>query len=77
MAMAEGPPMKATTGPRREQACSAGATAEGTPKGLARPRSDSTPEEHAGHFEGGRPGPVRVAEPRGATTCSRGEAAPG
>jgi hypothetical protein len=48
---AEGQPCGATKGPRREQRVLSRSEAEGSLKDLARPRSASASEEHAGDFE--------------------------
>jgi hypothetical protein len=80
MTAAEGPPhVRSDDGVEAASRRVSRSEAEGTPKGLARPRSDSAPEEHAGGFEGGKSGRAlgggrgRVARPR----CARGEVTPG
>src|SRR5437899_7471341 len=76
---AEGPPhVRRDDGAETTSRRASRSAAEGTPKGLARPRSDSAPEEHPSGFEGDGQAKLRAAErPRDATTCARGEATNG
>src|SRR6266496_2928556 len=77
---AEGPPhIRRDDGAEATSRRASRSAAEGTPKGLARPRSDSAPRGARGRLRRRtvRPRPGRRKRLRDATTCARGEATDG